>query len=166
MNTNGNNNERKRIIQKTLDSITHQRKAPKYLFAVLLFLYVATSVIVRVASGSHESIAIGGGHVPIAAFAGVLSSLSNICMIFLTLYFGKAGFLTSLITLLIQFPVIISVIIMHHNMNNLPGIFGNLLTIITIVIIYFNNRELDSYQIRLRDQAVTDRLTGLPVQSL
>ena len=162
MNTNGNNNERKRIIQNTLDSITHQRKAPKYLFAVLLFLYVATSVIVRVASGSHESIAIGGGHVPIAAFAGVLSSLSNICMIFLTLYFGKAGFLTSLITLLIQFPVIISVIIMHHNMNNLPGIFGNLLTIITIVIIYFNNRELDSYQIRLRDQAVTDRLTGLP----
>lgn len=51
---------------------------------------------------------------------------------------------------------------MHHNLNNLPGVFGNLLTLVTIIIIYFNNKELDAYQVRVRDQAVTDRLTGLP----
>ena len=162
MNTKGKNNERKRIIQTTLDSITQRRKAPDYVFFILLFLYIAVSVIIRVTSGSHDSIPIGRSEIPVAAFAGVLSSLSNICVIFLTLYFGKKGFYTSLITLLIQFPVIISVIILHHNANNLPGVFGNLLTIITIVIIYFYNRELDDYQIKLRDQAVTDMLTGLP----
>lgn len=162
MNTKGNNNEQKKIIQNTLDSITKHHGAPMYVFFILAFLYIAVSIIIRVTSGSHEIISIGSSQIPIAAFAGVLSSLSNICLILLTLFFGKWGFYTALITILIQFPVIISVIIMHHNLNNLPGVFGNLLTLVTIIIIYFNNKELDAYQVRVRDQAVTDRLTGLP----
>ena len=162
MNTKGNNNEQKKIIQNTLDSITKHHGAPMYVFFILAFLYIAVSIIIRVTSGSHETISIGSSQIPIAAFAGVLSSLSNICLILLTLFFGKWGFYTALITILIQFPVIISVIIMHHNLNNLPGVFGNLLTLVTIIIIYFNNKELDAYQVRVRDQAVTDRLTGLP----
>ena len=93
MNTKGKNNERKRIIQTTLDSITQRRKAPDYVFFILLFLYIAVSVIIRVTSGSHDSIPIGRSEIPVAAFAGVLSSLSNICVIFLTLYFGKKRFL-------------------------------------------------------------------------
>ena len=47
-------------------------------------------------------------------------------------------------------------------MTSLPGIFGNILALIAVIIIYLNNKKVTDYEKVLRDQAVTDMLTGLP----
>ena len=153
---------KKKSIQQTLDSISVQKKAPIWIFVLLFIIYVTASTIVSVIAGSKEFIDIGRARFPVYTFAGVFSSIANICIIFMTLYFGKIGFLTSLGALLVQFPLMLFGVIMHHNISGIPGVFGNLLAMFTVLVIHFNNREIEKYQVKLRDQAATDMLTGLP----
>lgn len=150
------------ILKKTLDSIAFQKRAPKYVFILLLLLYLFASGIVSMSAGSQTVLSFGGIRLPIYAFAGVFSSVANICIIFMAVYCGKAGFLTALFCLLFQIPMIMMGIILHHNYTSIPGVFGDVLTIIAIIVIRVNNVKVDNYQAKLRDQAVTDILTGLP----
>jgi diguanylate cyclase (GGDEF)-like protein len=53
-------------------------------------------------------------------------------------------------------------IIVRHNLTSLPGIVGNAMTVIVVIFIYRNNKREKKYQLRLREQATTDLLTGLP----
>ena len=113
-------------------------------------------------AGSDKTIKMLGSEISLYAIAGTFSSIANISIIFLALYFGKPGFVTTLTLLIVQTPVILMAVLKQHNLNSLPGVFGNVLAAIAIVLIYLNNQKVDRYQTRLRDQAVTDRLTGLP----
>lgn len=155
--------EEKRVLEKTLDRLySSKRKAPKGEFVFLLFLYIAAMVTISATAGSKASLNVAGLSIPFYAFAGVLASLGEICIIFLVVFHGKAGFFTALILLIIQFPVILAGIIVQKNITSLPGIFGNLLTIIAISVIYLNNKKVEGYEKKLRDQAMIDILTGLP----
>ncbi|MBQ5472307.1 MAG: bifunctional diguanylate cyclase/phosphodiesterase [Treponema sp.] len=62
---------------------------------------------------------------------------------------------------MIQFPVILVGFIKMQSTRTLPGIFTNLFTIIAIIVIFLNNQRIEKYQRRIREQAVTDELTGL-----
>ena len=115
-------------------------------FAVLLLLYVAVAVITPGLSSSQEMIEIGKARLPVSALTGVVSSLSNICIILLVLFYGKTGFLVSLPMLLIQFPVMFRNIIIEGNMGSFPGFFTNLLTLVAIIIIHTRNRRIREYQ--------------------
>ena len=152
----------KRILAKTIDSIASRRKAPWSMYVVLLLLYTAATITVHIVSQSQSVLRIADAVIPLPTFAGVFSSLANICIIFLAVYYGTLGFYTAMAIILFQFPLLISRIILHHNVSVLPGLFSNLLTIVAIVVIYLNNMNVQKYQARLRDQAVTDILTGLP----
>ena len=154
--------EDKRILEKTLDSITVRREAPASVFILLIILYIAASIVVSVVAGAKGIVLLAGNPIPIYAFAGVFSSLSNICVILLVVYCGKPGFFTSIAALLIQLSTVSVGIFMRHNFTSLPGVFVTLLTMIAISVIYVNNKKLEKNQIKLRDQAVTDMLTGLP----
>ena len=156
------NSHNKKIKDNSLPLIFSQNKKSKVLFAVLLILYIAASIVVKISSSPHEPFMLGGQEIPVNAFMGVFSSLANICLIFMVLFFGKIGYYTSIFIFLIQFPLIIRQIIAPDGLANLPGVFGNLLTITAVTIIYFKNKKVDEYQERLHEQAVTDRLTGLP----
>jgi diguanylate cyclase (GGDEF)-like protein len=154
----------KKTIQKTLDSLLSAQKHSKVGFAALLLLYIVVSIIARHISLKADlpPIMLSGHAIPWGTFTGALTSLANICMIMMVVFFGKPGFFTSLFILLLQFPLVLSAIIKHHAFTNIPGVFGNILIIIAIIIIYFKNTKVNEYQTRMRDQAVTDRLTGLP----
>ena len=156
------NSHNKKIKDNSLPLIFSQNKKSKVLFAVLLILYIAASIVVKISSSPHKPFMLGGQEIPVNAFMGVFSSLANICLIFMVLFFGKIGYYTSIFIFLIQFPLIIRQIIAPDGLANLPGVFGNLLTITAVTIIYFKNKKVDEYQERLHEQAVTDRLTGLP----
>ena len=149
-------------IKNTLDTLTSRSRTPKVVYVLLLLLYIAANIITSTSANSNQTINLAGLSFSAYSFAGVFSSLGNICVIFLTVYCGKPGYITSLALLLFQIPVILRGIVMNHNYNSIPGVFGNILAIIAVTIIYFNNRSLTNYQNRLRDQAVTDRLTELP----
>ena len=157
-----NNSKKNKLFEKTLDSISNRKKAPIYSYVILLLLYIATSAIVTMSAGSKTAVSILGTEVALYTFAGVFSALSNICIIFMTLYHGKLGFFTSLAVLTVQIPMIISGIIFRHNLSSLPGLVTDLFTIISIIVIFVNNVNIEKYQRRINDQAVTDRLTGLP----
>ena len=128
----GNNNSKKnKLFEKTLDSISNRKKAPIYSYVILLLLYIATSTIVTMSAGSKTAVSILGTEMALYTFAGVFSALSNICIIFMTLYHGKLGFFTSLavgcsISIASSFPNILKVIPPYKyeyqinlNLNNL-----------------------------------------------
>lgn len=154
--------EEKKVMEKTLERLSRRRKAPTSVFVILIIMYVIVNIIVATTSGSRAETTVFGARIPVSAFAGILSALSNISVIFMAFYYGKKGYLSALGLLVVQFPLILIRIFVLHNTGSLPGVFGNLLTITAITIIYFNNRRMEEYQATLRDQAVTDRLTGLP----
>ena len=90
--------------------------------------------------------------------------MGNMCLIVLVFLYKKTGFITALILLACQFPSISISFFVRRNPNSLPGLFMNLLTIITIIVIYFSNAKIERFQQRIQEQAVTDMLTGLPNQ--
>ena len=115
-------------------------------FAVLLLLYAAVAVITPGLSRSQDMITIGNAQLPVSALTGAVSSLSNICIILLVLFYGKTGFMVSVPLLLIQFPVMFKNIIIEGNLGSFPGFFTNLLALIAIIIIHTRNRRIREYQ--------------------
>ena len=61
-----------------------------------------------------------------------------------------------------QFPTLIIQFFVFGNVTAVSGVFSNLFTLVTITIIYVINNKNLKYQQRVMNQAITDRLTGLP----
>lgn len=151
----------KGILEKTLERLAKRRKAPVYVFVLLLLLYLASAIIVRLTAGSQDVVMLGGNPLYIYTFAGVFSSVSNLCVVLMVIFCGKLGYIISVIVLLGQFPMML-VGILHGNLSSLPGFFANALTLIVVVVIYLTNRKIEEYQHKMQEQATTDVLTGLP----
>ncbi len=151
----------KGILEKTLERLAKRRKAPVYVFVLLLLLYLASAIIVRLTAGSQDVVMLGGNPLYIYTFAGVFSSVSNLCVVLMVIFCGKLGYIISIIVLLGQFPMML-VGILRGNLSSLPGLFANVLTLIVVVVIYLTNRKIEEYQYKMQEQATTDVLTGLP----
>ena len=156
-----NDKNGKGILEKTLERLAKRRKAPVYVFVLLLLLYLASAIIVRLTAGSQDVVMLGGNPLYIYTFAGVFSSVSNLCVVLMVIFCGKLGYIISVIVLLGQFPMML-VGILHGNLSSLPGLFANVLTLIVVVVIYLTNRKIEEYQYKMQEQATTDVLTGLP----
>ncbi|SEF91990.1 diguanylate cyclase (GGDEF) domain-containing protein [Eubacterium ruminantium] len=153
---------RKKIIESTLDSISVRQKSPIYVFILLLVLYLTGTFLVSLSAGLQGSVQLFGHLIPINAFAGVFSALANICVILMTLWCGRLGYVSALTLLVAQLPGILIGVIRGNNIRSLPGIFSNLLAMIAITVVYLNNKKVEQAYISLRDRAVKDDLTGLP----
>lgn len=129
---------------------------------MLVLLYVVVTFIMSSVAGSMKEMVIGGISIPVYTFAGVFSALSNLCIVFMVIFCGKAGFVTSVIVIILHIPLILTAILKNGNYTSLPGIFVDILTIFAGVVIFYNKRKLERYQLRLREHATTDVLTGLP----
>ena len=120
------------------------------------------NVVVNSVANSSKVFFFAQKPLPISSFAGVFSSIGNLCIISLVILFRKKGFITSLILLLLQFPLILMSILKSQTLASVSGMFTNVLTLIAIIAIYLNNVKIEKYQQKVREQAVTDMLTGLP----
>lgn len=156
------NSAGKTNIDRVLSSISLSKKAPLSVYFVLLALYVAAAVVVIATAGDQSAVTIFGAKMSVYAFAGIFSALSNICIFFIAVYYGKLGFITAFVLIFGQLPSMLIGIFARHNASSLPGLFTNLFTIIAVIVIYINNIRIEKYQEKMRDQAVTDRLTELP----
>ena len=157
-----NRSKDNRVIERTIDDISSGRKLPDFAFFFVLFLCILANIITSATANTDFSMLIGGVEIPVYVFAGVFSSVSNICIIFMAVLFGKKGYYSSLTILLIQIPFILIGVVKHQAINSIPGIFGNILAIIAITCIYKYNQKVDRFQSEMQYQAVTDQLTGLP----
>ena len=152
----------KKILERTINRLSVRKKAPLTGYILLIVFYVIGSITVSILARSRAEISLFGFPIPFYSFAGVCSVVSEICVLFMAFYYGKKGFFTALVLLIIQTPMVLMGVFVQHNLTSLPGIFGNLLTIIAITSAYINNLRVEGFQKELRDQAVTDQLTGLP----
>ena len=110
----------KEIAEKASDRLYSAAKAPWYGYIAFLFIYILASVLITIVSRSDGTMLINGNRIPLSAFAGVFSSLSNICIIMLVISYGTLGFVTSLVMMLLQFPVILTSILKHNIVGNIP----------------------------------------------
>jgi len=149
-------------LNKVIKKLTKRNNAPAYLYYLLALFYIISSVFTSATASLFTTIKLFGIDFPVYSFAGIFSSISQITIILITFYYGKKGYYTALTLQLIQMFSIILGLIKRHNFTSVPGIFGCLLTILAITLIYINNRRVDKYQEVLQRQAVTDSLTELP----
>ena len=149
-------------IEKTLHELFENVRFSKLGFFVLIFLYIGSYVLVVLTSHSEAAIMLGGQPIPYRSITGVFSAIGNLCIVLLVVLYKKPGFLVSMCFLLVSFPSALTGIIKNGNYISIAGIFTNMLTLIAIYMIYSTNTKAEKAQARLRDQAVTDSLTGLP----
>ena len=122
-------------------------KKPSYfIFVLLLILYVCATYFVTVLARSPYSISIFDTDVPISEFSGVLTAMANICVIVMVVFFKKLGFISSLILLIIQFPVLAMGFFGYHNAACVSGFFADFVTIVAIILIYGRNKRIESFQ--------------------
>lgn len=152
----------KKILEKTINRFSARKKAPLSGYIILLLFYLAGSIAVSFLARSKAEIPIFGIPLPFYSFAGVFSVVSEICVLFMAFYYGKKGYFTALCLQIVQMPMVLMGVFVQHKLTSIPGIFGNLLTIIAITSAYLNNERVERFQKEMRDQAVTDQLTGLP----
>ena len=145
-----------------LKNVSQRKGPPPLVFAAILLLYIIASIGVMRVAREQSMIILFGSRAPISSFAGVFSALANICVMLLVLFYSKPGFMTMMAIMLIQFPMLIMTIVVRRNTAAFSGMFSNIFAVVACIIIYVNNLRLERYQKRLRDQAATDPLTGLP----
>ena len=152
----------KSTFDKWMAGFQDTRKGTIIGIAFLLLFFVVVSVFVRRASQSDAMLMIYGFPTPIRAFAGTLSSIANLSLILMVVFYGKPGFIAAIALLFIQFPGVIAGILVQHNYTNISGVFTNIFAIIVIILIYLNNERSKKYQEKIHTQAITDALTGMP----
>lgn len=129
------------------DKEPKNKKSPNWLlYGVLLALYFLASVLVIIFSRSQGFFRIFGYEIPRASFTGVCSSMANILLIFMVVFFGKLGFITAASLFVLQFPMLMFSILAKHATSSIPGLFTNLVTLIAIILVYQRNLAIRKYQ--------------------
>ena len=149
-------------IDKILNNLSLGKQPSKVILVIIVILFFVLSFLITVVARSESVIVLFGIAVPVSTFTGVISLLENICIIFLAVFYRRLGFITSIAILGVQFPIILFNFFVQHTNASIPGFFMNLFMMGAVIIIYANNRMIEKYQERIRYQAVTDSLTGLP----
>ena len=157
-----NDSTSKNSLQKTLDALTATKGTPISAYFLLLLLASLAIYMVSQAARSQAAVPVLGMNFPVSILTGVFSSLANLCLILMVVLFHKLGFVTAVVFLSIQFPRMMVGIIMHQAYTGVAGIFSGFFTVITILILFLNDRKIDKYQSTLKEHAVIDTLTGLP----
>ena len=129
----------------------------------LVILYIVASVFTVVSARSNDVMYFGEAPLPFSAFTGVFSSLANICLIFLVVFYEKVGLIVSFVFLVVQSPLLLLSILKGHRLSSIPGLFTGLFTILTIVIIYRSNKKIRQYRSRefenlMEKQQISQRL--------
>ena len=152
-----------RILKKTINSLDNSSsRAPLFVYMMLMLMYLIAAYFVSTIGGSDKTVLVGDAQIPVTVFAGIYSSVANLCIILMLLFCGKPGLITSVALLVMQISVLLSNVFVRDNYNSISGLSASILTALVSYAIFKKNRKLDRYQERIREQATTDILTGLP----
>ena len=148
------------------DTNTHNSFEKKRYYAGYILLFISLFVVsffIRGAATSKDIIRIGSSVIPVSSFAGIFSMISNICLIFLVVFYDKLGLIASVVYLTVNFPFLLMGIVVHHSFSSIPGLFGGLFTLIASILIYTGNKKIRKYQETVLDnlrekQLISQRL--------
>ena len=134
--------------EKELNQLTGRRKLSWVWFFVMLAVYLMGMLLTMRTSSSEDVVFFHGNAIPLRALTGAFSGLNNLCIVFLVVFFGKTGFYVSLLTLVLQFPMLLKGLFVDHVFTNIAGVVSNLLMILTMYLIYHNSIKAEEYQVR------------------
>ena len=126
--------------------ITRHTAGEVFGFILLVGMYIAASFITPRVSKSADMLIIGKARLPVSAFAGVVSSLGNICIISLVVFYRKQGFVTALALILLQASMWICSSIAQRSLASIPGFFSLFLTVLAIALIRSRDKTIDKYR--------------------
>ena len=162
MQKNKDPNAKMHYLEKTLNNISLRRKTPMTGYFFLLTLYIIATFLLSRLGTVEGGITIGQYTIPYTMFSGAFSSIINLCVIVMVVFYKKLGYVTAMILQIGQLPIIFYHMFVRHSFTTIAGLFTNFFTIIIISLLQANNKRVENYQKRIREHAVTDRLTGLP----
>ena len=148
---------------RTLREFVLGNEVPKSGYVLLLMIYIIASVLLHIVVQQPGAFTVLGRVVPYAGFAGVFTSVANLCIMLIVILYRRMGYITSMLILcLYSIPELLAAFFIIGNVNAVAGLFMNVFTIIAITVIDYTSRKNARFQNRIQYQAVTDRLTLLP----
>ena len=128
---------------------------------VLVVLYWVSTYFLRTSSASEGVFFIGHSPIPYRSVTGAFSAVCNLCLILMIVLYKKPGYIVAVILTIAQLPGII-VSMFHQHYTTISGFVTNVVIFITISVLYTFVSRSARYLKKIRSQATTDRLTGLP----
>lgn len=83
-------------INKLMTVLTVRREASKLTILMPIIIYALLYVLTIKMSTSEAVITFKGNTMSVTAYAGVLSSISNICLVIMVLFYKRTGFIISM----------------------------------------------------------------------
>ncbi|MCR4649713.1 MAG: bifunctional diguanylate cyclase/phosphodiesterase [Lachnospiraceae bacterium] len=155
-------NKERRNMDHALKDIYKSKSFPKSAYFLFILIYFISLYCTTSAAKSSNSFNLFNVSVPFMVLTGVFSSVSNVCVILLVVYYKKVGYITGMIICIMQLPMMCVHFFVQHNPNAIPGLFSGLFIIFSISMVFIYNLKMNSYQEKIRNQALLDTLTGLP----
>ena len=162
MKPDRNTEKRNRSTERMLAGLSERKKAPLFVLFILMAVYLATSLLTGRVAQSQDRLMVFGKVLPVSSLAGVITSLSTICTILMVLFYGRLGYVCSMAALFVQMPSLLVTLVSQPVLTGLPGLFSNIVAILTITLIHVKDKRAEDFQTRLQERAVVDVLTQLP----
>ena len=124
-------------INDTLRYIDNGTKAPKSGFVLLLIIYAIAAFFTVATAKSQGSFSLFDMTLPFDALTGVFSAISNMCLILMVVFYYKLGYITSLIIICMQIPMLLVNLFKLHLPTGFAGIFMYIFTVVAISIFAF-----------------------------
>ena len=147
--------------QIVLDRVSAANHFSFWGVVVLVLLYAGSTVFLRLTSASEGVFFIGHQPIPHRSVTGAFSAICNLCLILMIVLYKKPGYIIAASLTIAQLPGIV-INMAHQNYTSISGLVTNVVIFITISILYTFVSRSNRYLNKIRDQAITDRLTGLP----
>ena len=108
-------------------------------FVLLLGIYLAIAQLTAIVAQSQEIFPIGNLRMPLSAYTGVVSAVSNICFIAMVIFYGKKGYITTLIVFAVRMVRMLYGVIILRNLPSIPGIATSIVLILSVTLIFNRN---------------------------
>ncbi|WP_051588817.1 HD-GYP domain-containing protein [Ruminococcus sp. NK3A76] len=117
---------------------------------VPLVMYFVLTICTAFTVQSGKMIVIGDATMPMQSFAGVFTSLANIWLVVMVIYYKKPGFVLSMLFLLLNFVMLVFGIFVQKNLMNFTGVFTSVFTIMMLIILRLNQVKNDKEHKRVQ----------------
>ena len=158
----GNFLDRRRTArERMLDEFSSVSRQPIWGLFVLIALFIACAVFVSKTSNSSDVMFMFGHPVPLRSVTGAFSAVCNMCVVLMIVLYRAPGFYISVSMLIVQLPMLF-MNLFRQNFGAISGIVTDIVIILISAYLFKYVSRSFRFQQRMRDQASTDRITGIP----
>lgn len=158
----GNFLDRRRSArERILDEFSSVNKLPVWGLFVLVAFFITCAMFVSKTSNSSDVIFMFGHPIPLRSVTGAFSAVCNLCVVLMIVLYRAPGFYIAVTMLIAQLPMLF-MNLFHQNFSAISGIVTDIVIVLVSAYLFKYVNRSAQFQQRMRDQASTDRVTGIP----